>query len=517
MSTGVACDLVASFGNSGNLTLTDSSILYYYAFGSSGYNITLNHSPTTVQIDGGNNSFTLGDGHYLHYLSLGNGNDTVTTGDGPSWGVSMELVHLGGGANSLTTGSGSIQKIAAYGGSNTIVTNGWVGNINIGQADNTITTGAGHVVGIRVYDGDNTVTTGSGGVGTIQLTNGDNTITTGSGVVDSIQLGYGTNSVTTGGSVGQITSYSSINTIHVGGNGYGVEDMHLYGSNKELQTITIALWVDTLVCSSNTVADITLLGDGLVSYARTSHNNDQFDVANGFVGSLDLKNGDDLVLIEGGNANLIYGRGGNDTVKVTGYDGTQTYMFLGGDDYDLLTFAGSSSGVNVSDTGLAVRGFEKIIGTSQNDILSGGQNDIELLGLKGADTLIGGKGNDKLVGGKGFDKLEGGNGKDVLIGGLGNDTFIFEKVGHSRKGVLNRDKIADFASGFDKIDLGAIDADTSTLTNEAFLFSNGGPAANSVWIGSGGVVNADVNGDAKADLQIALAGGATAVETDFIL
>jgi hypothetical protein len=72
-----------------------------------------------------------------------------------------------------------------------------------------------------------------------------------------------------------------------------------------------------------------------------------------------------------------------------------------------------------------------IVGTDDNDVLSGtpgtdvilglGGND-KLFGNSGKDTLKGGKGNDTLLGQKGKDTLKGGGGKDVCKGGKGKDT-----------------------------------------------------------------------------------------------
>lgn len=58
-----------------------------------------------------------------------------------------------------------------------------------------------------------------------------------------------------------------------------------------------------------------------------------------------------------------------------------------------------------------------LIGTSGNDILTGGRGD---------DTLSGLAGNDSLNGGEGHDLLDGGTGIDQMAGGIGNDTYVVE-------------------------------------------------------------------------------------------
>ena len=62
------------------------------------------------------------------------------------------------------------------------------------------------------------------------------------------------------------------------------------------------------------------------------------------------------------------------------------------------------------------------------------------------DTLIGGMGRDTLLGGSGDDSLAGGVGLDTLTGGAGSDTFRFG-------GNTETDRITDFASGIDRIEL----------------------------------------------------------------
>ena len=83
--------------------------------------------------------------------------------------------------------------------------------------------------------------------------------------------------------------------------------------------------------------------------------------------------------------------------------------------------------------------------------------------------------------------------------------------------------ILDFTRGVDLIDLAAIDANTSTTGDQAFLWGgqNAGVVARSVtWFESGGntVVQADNNGNTVADFRIVLAGtGLQISAADFVL
>jgi Ca2+-binding RTX toxin-like protein len=73
------------------------------------------------------------------------------------------------------------------------------------------------------------------------------------------------------------------------------------------------------------------------------------------------------------------------------------------------------------------------------------------------DVLTGGTATDYLFGGVGNDVLNGGKGFDHLTGGTGADTFRF--TGGS--GITNADRITDFVSGVDKIQI-----DATLLKNE---------------------------------------------------
>ncbi|MCP3733949.1 M10 family metallopeptidase C-terminal domain-containing protein [Sphingomonas sp. RP10(2022)] len=132
---------------------------------------------------------------------------------------------------------------------------------------------------------------------------------------------------------------------------------------------------------------------------------------------------------------------------------------------------------------------DTITGTSEQDVIDGGWGNDVLNGLGGNDRLTGGLGDDRLDGGAGNDWLNGGDGKDVLIGGDGDDTLIggrgtdtltggagkdifrFESTADSVAGSA-RDVITDFLSGTDKIDLSAIDANSSIFArgDQAFTF-----------------------------------------------
>ncbi len=151
--------------------------------------------------------------------------------------------------------------------------------------------------------------------------------------------------------------------------------------------------------------------------------------------------------------------------------------------------------------------------------------DDKLVGAAGADSIDGLGGDDTVEGGHGDDRLDGGAGADRLTGGEGADVFVFRSAGGSGVGAGKRDVVTDFVAGADKIDLGAIDADDKVAGDQAFAYGGPAPApvatANAVtWSVEGGdtVVQADVDGDGRADLQVRLAGYAAGLSaSDFVL
>jgi hypothetical protein len=150
--------------------------------------------------------------------------------------------------------------------------------------------------------------------------------------------------------------------------------------------------------------------------------------------------------------------------------------------------------------------------------------------LDGNLKLYGGHGGDTFIGGAGDDLLYPAFGADRMTGGEGADTFQFRKVSDAL--VAAPDRILDFESGVDKIDLGFIDAEPMAPGNQAFRFVGGAFSGNGT-AGSGSAgelrfyqdgdsgtwyVEGDITGDGNADFQIlvTMAGPAQLVASDFI-
>ncbi|MBR1244217.1 M10 family metallopeptidase C-terminal domain-containing protein [Bradyrhizobium sp. AUGA SZCCT0274] len=193
----------------------------------------------------------------------------------------------------------------------------------------------------------------------------------------------------------------------------------------------------------------------------------------------------------------IYDSGGNDTLDCSGYSAAQTI--------DLHAGAFSSVGGLVRNVGIALNvNIENAIGGSANDTLIA--NDLSC-------TLTGGAGNDTLTGGAGNDQLAGGVGVDVMTGGGGADNFKFA-VGQSSATSGQHDRITDFVTGVDHIDLSAIDAIAATGAHDLFRFLGAaafdGVAGALIYFYNSTLglttLQGDTNGDRIADFAIDLSG-----------
>ncbi len=151
------------------------------------------------------------------------------------------------------------------------------------------------------------------------------------------------------------------------------------------------------------------------------------------------------------------------------------------------------------------------------EVAIGGRGNDHLIGNQAANTLRGNGGNDLLNGGSGRDVLIGGAGADTLIGGAGGDAFVFTSATDSpfRHGdrLVARAGGAAFdhpgAAGGDRIVLAAIDADTLTPGDQAFIFH--GRGRGHLWLeerGTATVVHGNTDGDAAPEFELTIHDGA---------
>jgi hypothetical protein len=139
-------------------------------------------------------------------------------------------------------------------------------------------------------------------------------------------------------------------------------------------------------------------------------------------------------------------------------------------------------------------------------------------------TIFGGAGSDRLTGGANGDVLYAGGGADLLAGGGGADVFQYRSASESSG--MATDRIADFVSGTDRIDLAQIDANSAAAGDQAFAF-----VGSAAFSGVAGQLRAafvgpnlwrvegDVNGDFEADFVLEIVGeaGQPLGASDFVL
>ena len=132
------------------------------------------------------------------------------------------------------------------------------------------------------------------------------------------------------------------------------------------------------------------------------------------------------------------------------------------------------------------------------------------------------------IGGSGGDTLVANAVENRLTGGGGGDVFVFTQS-DAQAGWLRADgkkmladRLLDFVSGEDRIDLSAIDAVQGAGANEAFswiggaAFSNQAGQLRAVEAGGQMRIEGDTDGNGIADLVI-VASGTTILAGDFVL
>lgn len=142
---------------------------------------------------------------------------------------------------------------------------------------------------------------------------------------------------------------------------------------------------------------------------------------------------------------------------------------------------------------------------------------------KGNDVLTGTAKNDTLSALAGNDILAGGLGADKLTGGLGADIFKYTSIDDSGIAAKNRDTITDFKhSESDKIDLSAIDANSSLPNDQSFtyigtkIFSKDATAQLRLDPKTG-ILYGSTNADNTPEFSILLSGVKDLVQEDFVL
>lgn len=235
---------------------------------------------------------------------------------------------------------------------------------------------------------------------------------------------------------------------------------------------------------------------------------------------LDGRDGDDIQIGMGGRDTLLGGegddvlRGGAGADTLVGGNGDDIHYWdagdqiveqrgsAGGDDRVVVSVS-FSLGAHAHVEGLRLGGDRSING-------SGNKFDNVIIGNEAGNILFGGWGDDILRGGKGADRLVSGRGQDNLFGGddQAGDDFVFAYRTQSRPG-QERDVIHDFVRGQDHVDLSRMDARPGSGGDDDFSWGGRSAADHAVWWANakdGVLLRADLNGDARADVEVLLRG-----------
>ena len=375
------------------------------------------------------------------------------TGDGNvneiDGGAGDDIIRASGGADVIDGGddSDTIDYSDLAGATAIDVTLGGPAPVNVtvtGGTDQTIS----NIENVIGTDGDDTIT-GDANANTLEGGDGNDTLS-GRGGVDTLDGGDGVDTADYSSAVGGINANLAIGATSV--DGFGTNDTLI-----DIENITGSTLDDTITgdagdnvilgnigndtldggAGDDTVdggagSDIIKAGAGDDSYVGGT-GTDELTYANDVAGvTVDLDAGtatdgtgdtDTIATIENltgsdfdddltGNAgdNIILGGDGDDLMD--GGAGHDT--LTGGSGIDTASFLNSVAGVAVNLASFSATGdgndtlnsIENVIGSDNNDVISGDGNSNNLRGEDGDDRLYGAGGNDAIDGGDGIDEVD---------------------------------------------------------------------------------------------------------------
>jgi Ca2+-binding RTX toxin-like protein len=352
---------------------------------------------------------------------------------------------------------------------------------------------------------------------------------TGDAAANSLTGGAGNDTINGLGGNDTINGGSGIDTASYDTVAAGVNvSLALQGSAQN----TGAAGSDLLISIENligTAFNDTITGDGANNSLASGAGNDTIFASAG-IDTIDGGSGTDIANYSalGGLVSLgAFGVLNKGALGVDSLVGIETVVgsILLGDTVDLSAAVSSGSVVVSSTSTNLTTGLATVNGTGSPLPLSFTVQQFEnVIGSNFNDTITGNAANNFLNGGTGNDTISGLGGSDTLTGGLGNDAFNYTNATESAAGVASRDTITDFQLGLDKLDLGAIDANSLLALDQSFsflgnsaTFTNAGQLRYQV---SGGNLflfgNIDAN-FATSEFELQLSGLASIATSDIIL
>jgi Ca2+-binding RTX toxin-like protein len=444
--------------------------------------ITGNSGANTLS--GGDGNDTLSGGGGSDNLVGGLGVDLLYGGDGTdvlSGGIGGDLLDGGTGADIMSGGVGDDTYYVDDAGDVALETGGEGNDVVHASVSWTMTAN----IETLIMDGSANLNVTGNGLGNIITGNAGNNRIEGGDGDDLIKAGLGDDTVLGGVGADQILGGDGADNLD-GGDGAdrldgGVGDDSLFGGLGN-DIMDGGVGVDTL--------------DGGVGA----------DQLNGGDGNDSLSGGDGNDVLTGGlGADAMTGGLGDDSFYVD--DSADAAVEASGQGTDVVrTTATFTLGANI----------ENLIQDGVGNIDAVGNSLVNsITGNSGANSLDGQAGDDILKGMNGNDILTGGTGADILVGGAGADSFVIrqESVAQSHLGAftLEIDTVNDLtlAQG-DKLDLSAIDADSSTGADDAFHLVGGFTHhAGEMTLSFGGGITTlqlDVDGDGVADYRMKISG-----------
>jgi Ca2+-binding RTX toxin-like protein len=136
---------------------------------------------------------------------------------------------------------------------------------------------------------------------------------------------------------------------------------------------------------------------------------------------LDLGDGFDVATVNSTKPIEVEGGHGRDRFNAGLTDGPSQVRWIGGIGLDTISYAHAATGVNVAvDTDAAdgrpgdddqvFNDVESIVGSQNDDVLTGGRHTLSLNGFGGNDEVTGGSGAETLLGGEGSDRIDARDG-----------------------------------------------------------------------------------------------------------
>lgn len=183
---------------------------------------------------------------------------------------------------------------------------------------------------------------------------------------------------------------------------------------------------------------------------------------------------------------VINGTDGSDTFDQPTTNASDVINGMAGDDR-FFTYGGADTVYAGSGNDLveAGGGVDVVYAQAGEDEVYGANNPDSLYGGSGNDIINGGAGDDIIFGGSGDDIIIGQGGDDFIVGGYGADTFFATLTSNHDTFVYldvrdTGDTFNDFRAIF-TLDFSAIDADTNTAGNQAFLWGGETATAYGIW------------------------------------